>query len=59
MNLTKLVLEHSYIGALINKKMDLCLSLHGISFTEYTIMYNLNYADGGFLNQINLWIPKG
>lgn len=53
-NLTKLILEYSHIGALINKKMDLCLSVHGISFTEYVIMHNLHYADGGFLNQIGL-----
>jgi hypothetical protein len=39
-NLTSLMLEQTYINTLLNKKVDYCLSVHGLGFIEFIIMTN-------------------
>jgi len=53
-NLTSLMLEQTYISTLLNKKVDSCLSVHGLSFTEFIIMHKLHNAPGGSLSRIAL-----
>lgn len=53
-NITKLVLEQAYTSNLLNKKMDSGLSYHGLSFTEFVIMYRLHQAESGVLSRITL-----
>lgn len=53
-NLTSLMLQQSYISTLLNKKVDACLSVHGLSFTEFIIMHNLNESVAGSLSRISL-----
>lgn len=53
-NLTSLMLEQTYISTLLNKKVDSCLSVHGLSFTEFIIMHKLHNARGGSLSRITL-----
>ena len=38
---TTFVIQQSHLASMLNKKVDNQLSIHGISFTEYTIMYHL------------------
>lgn len=49
-----LLMQQAHIGALISKKLDQSLSVHGISFTEFSIMYHLNAAEGKELSRISL-----
>ncbi len=51
---SNLLIEHSFISSTLNKKVDSCLSPHGISFTEYTIMYHLHSAEGMAMSRIHL-----
>ena len=53
-NITSLMLEQTYISTLLNKKVDSCLSVHGLSFTEFIIMHKLHNARGGSLSRITL-----
>ena len=53
-NLTSLMLEQTYISTLLNKKTDSCLSVHGLSFTEFIIMHKLHNSPGGSLSRITL-----
>jgi len=53
-NLTSLMLEQTYISTLLNKKVDSCLSVHGLSFTEFIIMHKLHNAPGGASSRITL-----
>ena len=53
-NLTSLMLEQTYISTLLNKKVDSCLTVHGLSFTEFIIMHKLHNARGGSLSRITL-----
>ena len=53
-NLTSLMLEQTYISTLLNKKVDSCLSGHGLSFTEFIIMHKLHNAPGGASSRITL-----
>lgn len=53
-NFASLMLNQAYISTLLNKKMDSCLSYHGLSFTEFIIIHNLYNAEGGCLNRIGL-----
>lgn len=48
------LLQQNYIGTLIGKKLDLALSVHGISSTEFIVMYNLNSAQDMKLSRIAL-----
>lgn len=54
MNKISLITQQTYIGSLLNKKLDLALSVHGINFTEYTIMYRLQAARESKLSRISL-----
>ena len=54
MNKISLITQQTYIGSLLSKKLDLALSVHGINFTEYTIMYHLQSARESKLSRINL-----
>nr|CAA6827666.1 MAG: Regulatory protein MarR [uncultured Thiotrichaceae bacterium] len=51
---TDLMLNQAYISILLNKKMDSCLSYHGLSFTEFVIMEKLHSANGGAMSRISL-----
>jgi DNA-binding MarR family transcriptional regulator len=53
-NLTSLMLEQTYISTLLNKKVDSCLSVHGVSFTEFIIMHKLHNSPGGSMSRITL-----
>lgn len=52
--LTALMLNQAYISTLLSKKMDSCLSYHGLSFTEFVIMEKLHQAQGGAMSRISL-----
>lgn len=51
---TSLLLEQAYIGTLLNKRMDSCLSVHGLSFTEFIIIHKLYNTEGGSQSRIGL-----
>ena len=53
-NLTSLMLQQTYISTLLNKKVDGCLSVHGLSFTEFIIMHKLHSSLAGSLSRISL-----
>ncbi len=53
-NLISLMLEQTYICTLLNKKADSCLSVHGLSFTEFIIMHKLQNSPSGSLSRITL-----
>ncbi|MDO6445096.1 MarR family winged helix-turn-helix transcriptional regulator [Colwellia sp. 1_MG-2023] len=53
-NLASLMLEQAYISTLLNKKMDSCLSVHGLSFTEFVIIHKLYNSEGGSQSRIAL-----
>jgi DNA-binding MarR family transcriptional regulator len=48
------MLEQTYISALLNKKVDSCLSIHGLSFTEFIIMHKLHHSPAGSLSRTSL-----
>jgi len=54
MNKIKLFLNQYMIDSLSSKKIDLALSVHGISFTEFVLLYHLGLALEGGLNRITL-----
>lgn len=54
MNKISLVMQQAHIGALLSKKLDLSLSVHGINFTEFSIMYHLELAEDKTLSRIGL-----
>ena len=54
MNNVYLLMQQAHIGALISKKLDRSLSVHGISFTEFSIIYHLNAAEGQGLSRVSL-----
>jgi len=45
---------HALLHAKVSKRMDQMMSLHGISFTEFTIMHQLNQALGSTMRRIDL-----
>jgi len=49
-----LLLEQVYTTALLNKKVDSSLSVHGLSFTQFIIMHNLLRSAGGTMSRIDL-----
>jgi len=49
-----LLLEQVYTTALLNKKVDSSLSVHGLSFTQFIIMHNLQKSAGGTMSRIDL-----
>ncbi len=49
-----LIMQQTHIGTLLNKKLDLSLSMHGINFTEFTVMYNLYMAQNKKLSRSSL-----
>jgi len=49
-----LLLEQVYTTALLNKKVDSSLSVHGVSFTQFIIMHNLQKSPGGTMSRIDL-----
>lgn len=54
MTKTSLIMQQTHIGTLLSKKLDLSLSVHGINFTEFTIMYQLCMAQDNKLSRISL-----
>ena len=54
MNTILLVTQQTHIGSLLSKKLDLSLSVHGINFTEFTLMYHLQQAQDNKLSRIAL-----
>jgi len=53
-NLTSLMLEQTYINTLLNKKVDYCLSVHGLGFIDFIIMHKLYDSPSGTLSRIIL-----
>lgn len=54
MDKINLLLSQQLSGAFINKKIDLALSVHGINFTEFLLMYQLGKAQDLTLSRIAL-----
>jgi len=54
MNKIELILDQHLVGSLLSKKIDLALSVHGINFTEFVLMYHLRTAQDFALNRISL-----
>lgn len=50
----ELVIALSSLQSHIQKKIDLRLSVHGISFTEFMVMYHLDAAPGKKMRRIDL-----
>ncbi|MGE8558736.1 MULTISPECIES: MarR family winged helix-turn-helix transcriptional regulator [unclassified Acinetobacter] len=48
------LIQQNYIGTLIGKKLDIALSLHGINFTEFMVLYHLNTVQERQLSRIAL-----
>lgn len=51
---SSLMFEQTHISTLLNKRMDACLSVHGLSFNEFVIIHKLYSAQSGSLSRINL-----
>lgn len=49
-----IITQQAFIGSLLSKKLDLSLSVHGVSFTEFTIMYHLHSAYERKLSRVHL-----
>lgn len=49
-----LILNQHLIGSLLSKKIDLALSVHGINFTEFVLLYQLGLAQKFSLNRVSL-----
>lgn len=54
MNKINFFLQQNNIGTLTNKKLDLALSAHGLSLTEFMVMYYLDNAPGKTLSRMAL-----
>lgn len=54
MNKIELILNQHLVESLLSKKMDLALSVHGINFTEFVLMYQLGLAQGFTLSRVAL-----
>ena len=50
----KLVLQMSRLQAIINRKLDGQLSIHGLGFTDFIILYHLSEAPGEKLRRVDL-----
>lgn len=48
------ILALSSVSAKIAKMMDWCLSMHGISFSEYLVMYELSKSTNNTVRRIDL-----
>ncbi len=53
-SITSLMLEHTLTSTLLSKKLDVSLSAHGVSYTEFVIMHRLYASQGGSLSRIAL-----
>lgn len=49
-----IITQQAFIGSLLSKKLDLSLSVHGVNFTEFTIMYHLHSAYESKLSRVHL-----
>ncbi|WP_392562977.1 MarR family transcriptional regulator [Orbus sturtevantii] len=54
MNKVELFLNQHIVNSLLSKKIDLALSVHGISFTEFVLLYQLSLNQNMGLNRISL-----
>ncbi len=54
MDKTSLIMQQTLVGTMLSKKLDLALSVHGINFTEFTVMYHLHMAQDNKLSRIAL-----
>ena len=54
MNKISFFLQQNNIGTLTNKKLDLALSAHSLSLTEFMVMYYLDNAPGKTLSRMAL-----
>ena len=54
MNAVKFLLQQNYIETQINKQLDLALSVHGMSFTEFIALHYLSEASENKLSRIAL-----
>ncbi len=53
-NNSDFIISLSFIHSKIMKQIDNNLSLHGISFSEFMVMYYLNNSPGNTMKRINL-----
>jgi len=53
-NKINFLLKQAHVGTSLSKKCDLALSVHGINFTEFMLIYYLNQTQGFTLSRIAL-----
>lgn len=51
---TKLCINYSVINTIISKKLDNQLSVHGINFSEFMVLFHLNQAKEKMMRRIDL-----
>lgn len=49
-----LIMQLTDIQRFINRKMDLCLGIHGISYTEFQLLHHLSLAPDQMMRRIDL-----
>jgi DNA-binding MarR family transcriptional regulator len=50
----KLIMNQSMVQSVISKVLDAQLSIHGISFSEFMILYHLSYSTENKMRRIDL-----
>jgi DNA-binding MarR family transcriptional regulator len=50
----KMIMNQSMVQSVLSKKLDAQLSMHGISFTEFMILYHLHDAENKKMRRIDL-----
>jgi DNA-binding MarR family transcriptional regulator len=50
----KMIMNQSMVQSVLSKKLDAQLSMHGISFTEFMILYHLHNAENEKMRRIDL-----
>ena len=53
-SILKFILHVFKTQSVINKKFDISLSAHGLSFSDFVMLYHLNQANGQKLRRIDL-----
>ncbi|MFV0430826.1 MAG: MarR family winged helix-turn-helix transcriptional regulator [Alphaproteobacteria bacterium] len=54
MDKISLIMQQTHIASLLSRRLDLSLSVHGINFTEFSVMYHLFAAHESKLSRIAL-----
>jgi|FLOH01.1.fsa_nt_gi DNA-binding MarR family transcriptional regulator len=51
---TKICMNYAVVHTILSKKLDGCLSAHGISFSEFMILFQLSQTEGKMMRRIDL-----